>query len=165
MIYQALSKQVWESKSTGCYVLMNLLDLRNFFLHMKDGQVEVLVDWFDELESKYSINVKYIHCDNAGENKDLQQQLKKDGSKIEFKSTAPAMPHQNGVVEHAFPTLMGCTRAMMNYAGFNKNMQQLMWCKVANTATALDGITVPSHERKCSYELFYRKQSCYMKNL
>ena len=90
---------------------------------MKDEQVEVLAHWFDELKSKYCINVKYIHCDNSGENKALQQQLKKDGLKIQFKFTAPDMPQQNGIVEHAFPTLMGCTRAMMNYAGFNKNMQ------------------------------------------
>ena len=64
------------------------------------------------------------------------------------------MSQQNGIVEHAFSTLMGCTRAMMNYASFNKNMQQLLWCKVGNTATALDGITVPSCGIKYSYELF-----------
>ena len=49
---------------------------------MKDEQVEVLVDWFDELESKYSIHVKYIDCDNGGENKALQQPLKREGLKI-----------------------------------------------------------------------------------
>ena len=64
-MYQVLSKQVWESKSTGCYVWMNLVDL-SIFLHMKDEQDEVLVDWFDELKSKYSIDVKYICFDNAG---------------------------------------------------------------------------------------------------
>ena len=40
-----------------------------------------------------------------------------------------------------------------------------MWCEVANTATALDGITVPSHESKCSDELFYGKTPFYMENL
>ena len=54
---------------------------KSHFLHMKNEQVEVLVDWFDELESKYSISVRCIHCDNAGENRALQQQLKKDGLK------------------------------------------------------------------------------------
>ena len=71
---------------------------------MKDEQVEVLVDWFDELKSKYSISIKYICCDNAGENKALQQQLKKDGLKIQFEFTAPDMPQQNGIVKCAFPT-------------------------------------------------------------
>ena len=75
------------------------------------------------------------------------------------------MPQQNGIVEHAFPTIMGHTRAMMNYAGFDKNMRQLMWCEVANTVTALDDITIPSHENKCSYELFYGKPPCYMESL
>ena len=40
-----------------------------------------------------------------------------------------------------------------------------MWCKAVNTATALDGITVPSHGSKCSYELFYGEQPHYMENL
>ena len=78
---------------------------------MKDEQFEVLVDWFDELESKYIINVKYIHCNHAGENKALQQQLRREGLKIQFKFMAPDIPEQNGVVEHAFSTLMGHTRA------------------------------------------------------
>ena len=60
---------------------------------------------------------------------------------------------------------MGCTRAMMNYAGLNKTMRQLMLCEVANTVTAPDGITVPSHKDKCSYELFYGKPPHYMENL
>ena len=89
-----------------------------FFLHTQNEQVEVQVDWFNELESKYIINVRYICCDNAGE----QQQLMREGSKIQFKFTAPDMPQQNGVVECAFFTLKGHTRAMMNYAGLNKNM-------------------------------------------
>ena len=36
------------------------------------------------MESKYSINVKYIHCNNPRENKALQQQLRKEGSKIQL---------------------------------------------------------------------------------
>ena len=63
----------------------------------------------------------------------LQQPLKKGGMKIQFEFTAPDMPQQNGIVECAFPTKMGHTRAMMNYAGFDKNMQQLMWCEAVQT--------------------------------
>ena len=75
------------------------------------------------------------------------------------------MLQQNSVVECAFPTLMGHTRAMMNYAGFNKNMWQVMWCKAPNTATALDGITVPNWKNKDSYELLFRKPPHDMENL
>ena len=138
---------------------------KSFFLHTKDEQVEVLVDWFNELESKYSINVRYIHCNNVGENEALQQQLNREGSKIPFEFTAPDTPQQNSVVEHAFPMLMGCIMAMMIYAGFSKSMWQLMWCKVVNTATALGGITVPGHKNKCSYEVFYGKPPYYTENL
>ena len=40
-----------------------------------------------------------------------------------------------------------------------------MWCEAVNTASALDGITVPSHESKCFYELFYGKRPHYMESL
>ena len=75
------------------------------------------------------------------------------------------MPQQNGIVEHAFPSLMGHTKAMMNYAGFDKSMHQFMWCKAANTATVLDRIIVPSDGNKCSYELFYGKTHHYIERL
>ena len=80
---------------------------KSFFLHMKDGQFEVLIDWFDELKSKYCIEIKYICCDNARQNKALQQELKKDGSRIQFEFTAPDMPQQNGIVECAFSYTYG----------------------------------------------------------
>ena len=73
-------------------------------------------------DEQYCIDIKYIHGDNARENKALQQHLKNDGLKIQFEFTAPDTPQQNGIVEHAFPTLMGHTKTMMNYAGFNKYM-------------------------------------------
>ena len=88
---------------------------------MKDEQVVELVDWFNKLKLKYSIDVKYIHCDNGGENSPTAT-IKEDGSKIQFEFTAPDMCQKNGIVECEFPALMVCTRAMMNYTEFNKNM-------------------------------------------
>ena len=52
--------------------------------------------------------VKYIHCDNAGENLSLQQLLESEGMNIKFKFTArETPPQQNGKVECAFATLYG----------------------------------------------------------
>ena len=95
---------------------------KSFLLHVKDELVEVLIDWFNVLKSKYKVDFKYIHCDNAGENKAQHQQLKEDGLKIKFEFTAPGKLQQNGIVECAFPPLIGHTMAMMNYAGSDKNM-------------------------------------------
>ena len=44
--------------------------------------------------------------------------LKKLG--IVFEYTAPGTPQQNGVVERAFTTMLGKTRAIMNGAGFDE---------------------------------------------
>jgi hypothetical protein len=58
--------------------------------------------------------VKCICMDNAGENKSFREAAIKyvDGEKniygdIVWEFTAPGTPMQNGVVERAFPTLMG----------------------------------------------------------
>jgi len=47
--------------------------------------------------------VKYIRCDNAGENKLLEASLKPDPIVMEY--TAANTPQQNSIVERAFPTL------------------------------------------------------------
>ena len=64
------------------------------------------------------IQVKFIRCDNAGENKKLEEKCDTQGLGISFEYTATGAPQQNAYVERAFPTLMGRARAMMNFAGF-----------------------------------------------
>ena len=53
--------------------------------------------------------------------------------------------------------LMGRTHAMMKQAGVNLEMQHIMWCEVANTATLLDNITVHVDNSTCAYKKFYHK--------
>ena len=45
-------------------------------------------------------NVKIICCDNAGENKTLEENFMKNSEEIKFEFTSPGNPQQNGVVEH-----------------------------------------------------------------
>ena len=54
----------------------------------------------------HKIKVKNIHLDNAGENQALEKEADKVGYGITFEYTAPGTPHQNGVVESTFPTLL-----------------------------------------------------------
>ena len=61
---------------------------------------------------------------------------------IIFEYRAPGTPQQNGVVERAFVTVMGSTRAMMNHAGFTMTKRQQLWCEAAQTATLLDNIFI-----------------------
>ena len=74
--------------------------------------------WLKGLKDKHENQVKFICCDNAGENKKLEEKCDADGLGIIFEYTATGTPQQNAYVERAFPTLMGRARAMMNFAGF-----------------------------------------------
>ena len=79
---------------------------------------EKVVPLIKDLKAKHGKQVKFIRCDNAGENKILEATCKKEGLGIIFEFTAPGTPQQNGMVERAFATLYGSMRAMMNLTCF-----------------------------------------------
>ena len=74
--------------------------------------------WLKGLNDKYKIQVLFIQCDNAGENRKLEEKCDAEGLGIIFEYTATGASQQNAFVERAFPTLMGRARAMMNFPGF-----------------------------------------------
>jgi len=84
--------------------------------------------------------VKYIRCDNAGENISLQKALDAEGMNIKFEFTARETPQQNGKVERAFATLYGRMRAMMAAIKWDDSMKHKFWMEAAATATKLDTI-------------------------
>ena len=51
--------------------------------------------------------VEIVHCNNAGENKQLQTDCLNDGLGIVFEYTDPGTPQQNGRGERKFATLYG----------------------------------------------------------
>ena len=61
------------------------------------------------MESKLKLS------DNAGENKALETESDKNNLGIIFESTAPGTPQQNGVVERAFVTVMGCESCRIHH--------------------------------------------------
>jgi hypothetical protein len=75
------------------------------FLTAKSHTAKVLVPFIKEQKNKHDKTVKYIRCDNAGENKATNTACAKKGLGIQFKYTAPVTPQQNGRVEPKFATL------------------------------------------------------------
>jgi transposase InsO family protein len=63
------------------------------------------------------INVKFIRCDDSGENKALFEECRSKGYGIRFEFSGPPTPQQNGKVESKFQTFFGRIRAMLNSAG------------------------------------------------
>ena len=89
--------------------------------------------------------MKFIQCDNTGENKKLEGKCDEEGLGICFEYTATGTPQQNAYVERTSPTLMGRAREMINFAGFKTEKRKQLWCEAANTATMLDNILI--HEQ------------------
>ena len=87
---------------------------------------EKLVPFLKELRHMYDIKVQHIRCDNAGEDLCIEKDLG-----IVFEYTAPGTPQQNGVVERAFATMLGKTRAIMNGAGFDEKKRHLFWTEAS----------------------------------
>ena len=65
-----------------------------------------------EFKAKYGYVVKYIQCDNAGENMALVLVCKQKDLGIHFECTMPSTPQQNGRVQRKFVTLFGKVHAM-----------------------------------------------------
>lgn len=135
----------------------------SYFLVSKKQQVPVLQGLIKQLK-EIGHPVKFIRCDNAGENESLKKALDQEGSAIRFEFTARMTPQQNGKVERAFATLYGRMRAMMLGAGFDESAKMKLWMEAAATATKLDNI-LSSSGKDSPYKQFYGEDPGYQKHL
>lgn len=135
----------------------------SYFLTSKKQQVPVLLGFIKNLK-EIGQPVRYIRCDNAGENLSLKKQLDNEGSSIRFEFTARHTPQQNGKVERAFATLYGRMRAMMTSAGLDETSRHKLWMEAAATATKLDNI-LHSQGDLSPYKKFYKEDPAYEKHL
>ena len=90
------------------------------FLRKKDHQVKILIEFIKDLKPHGKV-VKYIRCDNAGENISFENECKKEGLGIKFEYTSPNSPQFNGRVERKFATLYSRVRANLNGAKLTKD--------------------------------------------
>lgn len=135
----------------------------SFFLQSKNQQVPVLQGFIKTLK-ELGRPVKFIRCDNAGENESLKKQLDQEGSSIQFEYTARQTPQQNGKVERAFSSLYGRMRAMMLGAGLDERSKLKLWMEAAATATKLDNILSIEGESS-PYKKFYGEDPKYQHHL
>ena len=99
----------------------------SIFLPIKSELASKLCNIIKQLLSQ-NINIKYLRCDNAGENLMVQNELVNVGIKnIKMEHTAPRTPEQNGVVERKFATLYNKVRCMFNHAGIYSHLRKALW--------------------------------------
>jgi len=126
---------------------------------------ESFVPFLKELHHMYGIKLEHIRCDNAGENRVLEDLCIEKDLGIIFEYTAPGTPQQNGVVERAFAKMLGKTRAIMNGAGFDEKKRHLFWTEATNTVTHLENIMIRKRMTCTPHYLFYGSDTPYAQHL
>jgi len=79
----------------------------SYFLKSKSETVKIIVTLIKNLKAQHNYDIKYLQCDNAGENLKTQQLCEREGLGVKFEFTAPQTPQQNGVCEQNFAMLYG----------------------------------------------------------
>ena len=128
------------------------------FLKQKgDLKREMIKFITNEVRSKNNMKGSIIRCDNAGENKKIQEEAENKSLGIEFEYTAKNTPQQNAIVERSFSTLWGMIRATMRRCGLNKNkrLKNKLWAECANIVTQVINVLVDNPKDKSSHEKFY----------
>jgi hypothetical protein len=101
-----------------------------------------------------TVVVKYLRCDNAGENvKGLGEVCRDHGITLEL--TAPHTPQTNGVVERKFVTIRDRAQAMMLGAKLDDVFQGKLWAEAVYTATKLHNAVPNRVNHKSPDELWY----------
>jgi hypothetical protein len=136
------------------------------FLPKKSNQVDRIVELIKDLAKKHKTTVKYIRCDNAGENGSLEKECAKQGLGIQFEYTGPGTPQFNGRVERKFANQYSKVRAMLNGAKLPTVKRKGLWTEAARTATDLENILVLTNKPVASYyNAFFEKELPGLRNM
>jgi hypothetical protein len=154
------NKKFWQLVVDDC----SNLGFSDFLIRKNETEKKV-VKLIKDLKAKHGKIVKYIRCDNAGENVRLEAACKKEGLGIQFEFTAPGTPQQNGKVERKFATLYARVRAMLNQAGVTETLRHGLWAEAAATATLIENAVVTKQRNKSPHEEFYGVEPKYVRNL
>jgi hypothetical protein len=110
----------------------------SIFLKARSVFPDLTLSWLHNFQKDNSLTVKFIRCDNSGENIQLQSLVHEDKTlAVRFELAAPYTPEKNGMVERKYATLYGKVKAIFNWAKFPIYLRQLLWAECANHATDL----------------------------
>ena len=99
--------------------------------------------------------MRYVRCDDAGENRALEDRCNEKGIGITFEYTGPGSPQFNGRVERKFPTLYARVRTMLNAAAVPKHIREGVWAEAAKTATQIEDLIVTESKPVAAFHRFY----------
>jgi hypothetical protein len=111
------------------------------FLKKKSDAVEDFLEFLKRIINKDEKKVKYIRCDNSGENKLIAKVTRKKYSEIVFEFTAKNTPQQNGKLERNIAYVWSKTRALMTASGITGDLKGKLWCEAFKTSIDIINIS------------------------
>jgi hypothetical protein len=135
----------------------------SLFLKRKSDAVKSMVEFVKKIKAGNSNMVKFLRCDNSGENQSIQKAFEREGIEVHMEFTSPNTPQENEKVERAFATLWGRTRAMLNNDCIDEEHQTDLWTECASCAIMLSNILCK--KGSSPYKDFYGKKSNFGKGL
>jgi hypothetical protein len=113
-----------------------------------------MIQLIKKLNTIPHITIKYMRCDDAGENKAFEKQNIAASLGLIFEYTGPGSPQYNGRVERKFSTFYSRDRSMLNSANLPEELSSGLWAKAANTATDIENSLVSVNKALLSYRAF-----------
>jgi hypothetical protein len=113
--------------------------------------------------------VKYVRCDNAGENRSLQKRANSADWKlnIKFEFTPRDTPQHNHLAELGLASVSNKGRSLLSAANVPMGIRYKVWVKAFQHATNLDGLAVIVIAGKTAtrYEHWYGRMPKWVKHL
>ena len=152
----------------GAKHLLGVVDDKSDFtwvkpLKRKKDQVHVMLSFLRKMKTRGK-PVKYIRCDNAGENRDLRNKCKEshDLNDITFEFTARESPQFNGKIERKFATMWNRARVNNLAAKLSSKLKKLLWAEACSTAIDVENFLVSSNHEDPSHREFFREDMPHM---
>jgi hypothetical protein len=109
--------------------------------------------------------VRFIRCDDAGENMTMKNDPEIKSFDINFEFSGPRTPQRNGKVERKFQTLYGRIRAMLNGANLEGELKDKIWEECVMNVTNLSNITSTKSSLKSPFEFLFGENPILHNNL
>ena len=124
----------------------------------KKDQVPTLMTFLRQMKAR-GTPVKFIRCDNAGENQDLQTKVEQsnDLMDIQFEFTARDNPQPNGKIERKFATVFARARANFEAAKLSRELRNKLWAEACSTAIDIENLIVSAKHNNPSYREFFKR--------
>jgi hypothetical protein len=109
--------------------------------------------------------VKFIRCDNAGENMTMKNDPEMKSFGIKFEFLGPRTPQRNGKVERNFQTIYGRIQAILNGYGLEGELRDKIWAECVMNVIHLSNIISAKSSFKSPFELLYGEKPKLHDNL